>query len=95
MKRRDLITTLLLSTFSSAASAQQHPKPYRIVILNLTLRTEDLHEFGPFPQYTALFRELRRNGFDEKQNLVGRYLLRAMPTNIPRWYARLSPFSLM
>ena len=70
MRRRDLITTLLLSFFSSAASAQRHQKSYRIVILNLTLRTEELHEFGPFPQYTAFFGELRRNGFDEKQNLL-------------------------
>ena len=70
MRRRDLITTLLLSIFSSAASAQRHQKSYRIVILNLTLRTEELHEFGPFPQYTAFFGELRRNGFDEKQNLL-------------------------
>src|SRR5215204_5823061 len=70
IRRRDLLTTLLLVALSSQATAQQRGKPYRIVILNLTLRSDELHEFGPFPQYSAFFKELRQHGFDERQNLV-------------------------
>jgi putative ABC transport system substrate-binding protein len=70
MRRREVLTGLLLAGFSTHGEAQGPEKPYRIVILNLTLRADELNEFGPFPHYRAFFQELRRRGFDEKQDLV-------------------------
>ena len=54
MRRRDLLA-LLLAARSSRAHAQQREKPYRLVILNLTLKAAELTETGPFRQYTAFF----------------------------------------
>ena len=69
MRRRDLLISLSLAACSPPASAQQSERTCRLVILNLTLPASELTEAGPYPQYKAFFRELRRLGYDEGRNL--------------------------
>jgi putative tryptophan/tyrosine transport system substrate-binding protein len=76
MKRRKFITLLggAAATWPLAVRAQQPLKLHRIAIVNPSAPVADMSENGDIPAYAALFKELRRLGYIEGQNLVvGRY----------------------
>jgi putative ABC transport system substrate-binding protein len=70
MKRRDLITALLVAVTTAHAQAQQTGKVYRMGMAHPSHRVADLSETGAIPFYRAFFRELRRLGYVEGQNLL-------------------------
>jgi putative tryptophan/tyrosine transport system substrate-binding protein len=69
MRRRDVIGGLLASA-ALQAQAQQRPRVYRIAMAAPSTPVTDMSEAGGFPELQALFRELRRLGYVEGQNLV-------------------------
>jgi putative tryptophan/tyrosine transport system substrate-binding protein len=71
MRRRDVIAGLMLSSTLGSAHAQQ-TKKYRIAILDPATPVEVMNEStGPeYPLWAPLFKELRRLGYVEGQNLV-------------------------
>jgi putative tryptophan/tyrosine transport system substrate-binding protein len=71
MKRRDVIAGLLVSSTLGSAHAQQIKK-YRIAILDPATPVEVMNEStGPqYPLWAPLFKELRRLGYVEGQNLL-------------------------
>jgi putative tryptophan/tyrosine transport system substrate-binding protein len=71
MKRRSFIAGLSLATTIASAHAQQ-TKKYRIAILDPATPVEVMNEStGPeYPLWGPLFKELRRLGYVEGQNLV-------------------------
>jgi putative tryptophan/tyrosine transport system substrate-binding protein len=75
MRRRDVIAGLIVSSTLGSAHAQQ-TKKYRIAILDPATPVEVMNEStGPeYPLWAPLFKELRRLGYIEGQNLaVERY----------------------
>jgi putative ABC transport system substrate-binding protein len=52
------------------AIGQQADKNYRIAIISLTVPIIEITESSSLPLYRALFKELRRLGYIEGQNLV-------------------------
>jgi putative tryptophan/tyrosine transport system substrate-binding protein len=76
MNRRDLIAGLLVIAATGRARAQQSAKQYRIAIFDAATPAEVMNEStGPdYPVWGPLFKELRRLGYVEGQNLtVERY----------------------
>jgi putative tryptophan/tyrosine transport system substrate-binding protein len=71
VKRRDVIAGLLASSTMGSAHAQQ-TKKYRIAILDPATPVEVINDStGPeYPLWGPLFKELRRLGYVEGQNLV-------------------------
>jgi putative tryptophan/tyrosine transport system substrate-binding protein len=70
MRRREFIVTLLLAATLRPAQAQQPTKIYRIAVVNPSRPAALLTETGGLPTYEAFFKELRRLGYIEGQNLV-------------------------
>jgi len=72
MRRREVITALLVSAAMGRARAQQSAKPYRIAILSPATPMGVMNEStGPeYPLWRPLFMEMRRLGYVEGQNLV-------------------------
>jgi putative ABC transport system substrate-binding protein len=68
MKRRDLLAGLLATAAASAAGAAEPDKVYRIAIVSPSRLISEMSETNP--DYGILFRELRRLGYVEGQNLV-------------------------
>jgi putative ABC transport system substrate-binding protein len=69
MKRREFLITLVLSATMSCAHAQQPGKLYHIAIVHLSAPAAEMTETGS-PRFSALFKELRRLGYVEGQNVV-------------------------
>jgi putative tryptophan/tyrosine transport system substrate-binding protein len=72
MRRRDFITLLGSAALACplVARAQQSAKVHRIAIVHPSAPVADMSETGDNPPYAALFKELRRLGYVEGQNLV-------------------------
>jgi putative tryptophan/tyrosine transport system substrate-binding protein len=71
MKRREFITLLggAAAAWPLAARAQQ-ANVHRIAVVRPSGSVADLTEAGGNPSYRALFNELRRLGYVERQNLI-------------------------
>jgi putative ABC transport system substrate-binding protein len=69
MRRRDFTGGLLLAVATRSARAQQRATP-RIAIFHPALPTTHLTETGGGSAWPAFFRELRRLGYVEEQNLI-------------------------
>ena len=69
MRRREFLITLVLSATVPWAHAQQPGKLYRIAIVHPSAPVADLTDTGS-PRFIALFKELRRLGHVEGQNIV-------------------------
>ena len=73
MKRREFLITLVLSAAMPCAHAQHPGKLYRIAIVHPSAPVAELTDTGS-PRFSALFKELRRLGYVEGQNIaVERY----------------------
>jgi hypothetical protein len=71
MRRRDFIKGItVLTAWPVAARAQQTAKTHRIALVHPSVPIADMSESGGNPNYTALFKELRRLGYIEGVNLV-------------------------
>jgi putative tryptophan/tyrosine transport system substrate-binding protein len=69
MKRREFLITLVLSATMPCAPAQQPGKLYRIAIVHPSAPVAEMTDTGT-PRFIALFKELRRLGYVEGQNVV-------------------------
>jgi putative tryptophan/tyrosine transport system substrate-binding protein len=69
-RRRDVIAGLLVAATMGRAQAQQGLKSFRIAIADPSTPVSEMNEAGSFPGYRALFKELRRLGYVEGQNLA-------------------------
>jgi putative tryptophan/tyrosine transport system substrate-binding protein len=71
MRRRDFITLLGGTAVAWPLAARaQSAKVQRIAIVSPSAPIADMSETGDQPAYVALFKELRRLGYVEGQNLV-------------------------
>jgi ABC-type uncharacterized transport system substrate-binding protein len=70
--RREFITLLggAAAAWPMAARAQQLANAHRIAVVRPSGSVADLTEAGGNPSYRALFNELRRLGYVERQNLI-------------------------
>jgi putative ABC transport system substrate-binding protein len=69
MRRREFIAGLLVAATTVRTQAQQSEKVYHIAIVHLSAAVADLSETGT-PRFVAFFKELRRLGYVEGQNIV-------------------------
>src|SRR5215467_14540078 len=72
MKRRDFVTLLggAAAAWPLAARAQQRAKVHRIAIVSPFDAVAEMSETADNPFYLPLFKELRRLGYVEGENLV-------------------------
>jgi putative ABC transport system substrate-binding protein len=72
MRRREFITLAGSAAIAwpPAARGQQPAKMHRIAVVHPTDSVADLAETGSYPPRRALFEELRRLGYVERQNLI-------------------------
>jgi len=74
MKRRDLLAGLLPVAVAPLGWAQQPGKTYRVAMFHPTESHLAMSENGGLSMWQALFKELRRLGYEEGRNLsVERY----------------------
>src|ERR1700757_4542824 len=74
MRRREFMVGVLLAVATSSARAQQRVTQRRIAIFHPAIPTTLLKETGGGSAWPAFFRELRRLGYVEGQNLsIQRY----------------------
>jgi len=69
MRRREFIAGLLVAATTGHAQAQQSAKVYHIAIVHPSATVAELTETGT-ARFVALFKELRRLGYVEGQNIV-------------------------
>ena len=69
MRRREFIAGLLVAATTVRTQAQQSEKVYHIAIVHPSAAVADLSETGT-PRFVAFFKELRRLGYVEEQNIV-------------------------
>jgi putative ABC transport system substrate-binding protein len=69
MRRREFIAGLLVAATTVRTQAQQSEKVYHIAIVHPSAAVADLSETGT-PRFVAFFKELRRLGYVEGQNIV-------------------------
>src|SRR5215470_10373682 len=69
MNRREFLIILVLSATMPCAHAQQPGKLYRIAVVHPSAPVAEMTETGS-PRFSALFKELRRLGYVEGQNVV-------------------------
>jgi putative ABC transport system substrate-binding protein len=74
MKRREFITLLggATAVLPVAVRAQDSANMYRVAVVRTSGSIADLAETGDNPNFRALFKELRRLGYVEGQNLIVR-----------------------
>ena len=87
MKRREFIALLggAAIVWPFAAGAQQPGNVYRIAIVRPSGSAADMADAIENPSYFALFKELRRLGYVERQNLVvHRYSAEGRQERFPR-----------
>jgi len=70
MRRRDFTVGVLLAVATRSARAEQRATPPRIAIFHPAIPTTLLTETGGGSAWPAFFKELRRLGYVEEQNLV-------------------------
>jgi putative tryptophan/tyrosine transport system substrate-binding protein len=70
MRRRDFTVGVLLAVATRSARAEQRGTPPRIAIFHPAIPTTILTESGGGSAWPAFFKELRRLGYVEEQNLV-------------------------
>src|SRR5215472_5147051 len=70
MRRREFIAGLLFAATLGRARAQQSARLYRLAIVDPALSAADLSEDKACCTYLAFYKELRRLGYVEGQNLV-------------------------
>ena len=71
MQRRTFITLLGgAAAWPLTAHTQQPPNVHRIAIVRTSGSVADMSEAGDQPAFAALFKELRRLGYVEGQNLI-------------------------
>ena len=69
MRRREFLIILVLSATMPCAHAQQPGKLYRIAVVHPSAPVAEMTDTGS-PRFSALFKELRRLGYVEGQNIV-------------------------
>jgi putative ABC transport system substrate-binding protein len=69
MNRREFLIILVLSATMPCAHAQQPGKLYRIAVVHPSAPVAEMTDTGS-PRFSALFKELRRLGYVEGQNIV-------------------------
>jgi len=69
MRPREVIAGLLVAATTVRTQAQQSEKVYHIAIVHPSAAVADLSETGT-PRFVAFFKELRRLGYVEGQNIV-------------------------
>ncbi|MBV8923400.1 ABC transporter substrate-binding protein, partial [Bradyrhizobium sp.] len=72
MKRREFMALIggAVTGWPLTARSQQTPKTYYIAIVHPSAPVYDMNETGDNPYYSALFKQLRRLGYVEGQNLI-------------------------
>jgi len=72
MIRREVLTLLggAAAAWPLAARAQQSTNAYRVAMVRTSGSVTDISETGDNPSFRALFKELRRLGYVEGQNLI-------------------------
>src|ERR1700688_548777 len=70
MRRREFIAGLLLAAETAVAGAQPTARVYRIAIVTASATVADISETGSNPFWGAFFKELRRLGHIEGQDLL-------------------------
>ena len=69
MNRREFLIALVLSATMPCAQAQQPGRLYRIAIVHPSASVAEMTDTGS-PRFSLLFKELRRLGYVEGQNVV-------------------------
>jgi putative ABC transport system substrate-binding protein len=69
VRRRDFLISLLITTNTAIARAQERPRVYRLAVVDPISPVTDFAEDGELPYYRGFYDQLRQNGFIEGRNL--------------------------